>query len=180
MDPVRNLFNILVIITAITMILFLLLYRREGLARNPLIVMIIAFLTTMILWLAFLGASALFSGYRLIQISPQMLVILILLASILLLSIFRPGVIWRRSSVIILILGSAWILLISALAIFGLSFVTAWYVRENLITWVIASLSLALILQLALLFQNHRRMRGGQNGEQEFDATGEDHTGREN
>lgn len=176
MQPLRFLFSFLVITTTLLVLIGLLFSKKRNPARNPFVLIIMSFLTTMILWLAWLGLIHVF-GSRSVGISPQLLTILFLLAGSILMPTVNPKHAENRLSSLIRFLGLAWALMIAILAVVGLSSITDTYARTHAVTWAIASLSLCFSVQAVRALQEHG-VRGNNNDEGN-DAGREGYSGRE-
>ena len=177
MDPIRALLDVLIILTALSVILGLLFSRKKNPAQNPLILIVMVFLTVLIMWLAYLGATTLLKGCNPVVISPQTLIVVILFTAIASLSFFKPRSHSNPIHILILILGSLWVLLISILAVVGLNSITADYATKHIGVWAILSLSITLALQIILIFQRYKR-KGDQNAKG-LNLRREDYPGRE-
>ncbi len=150
MDTVRQLFDVLVVCTALFVILRIItsdLIIRA--ARNPFVTIVMGVMLTTIGWLAWDGLQMLFQGYSLFTISPTFLGILGLVVLIIMASVFQPQNIMRLLAMLLI---GAWVFLAGVLAILGLSHVDAYYVEQNVITWVFLSLIIALILQIVVRY----------------------------
>ena len=178
MDPIRALLDVLIIVTTLSVIIGLLFSKRRNPAQNPLVLIIMVFLTVLIMWLAYLGAINLLKGCNPVVIPPQTLIVVILFTGIVSLSFFKPRTNSNPIHTLILILGSLWVLLISILSVIGLNSITADYAAKHSGTWAILSLSITLAIQIILVFQRYKK-KGDRNAKG-LDLRREDHPGREN
>ena len=176
MDPVRALLDVLVVFTAIVVILWLLFSKSRNPANNPLVLSVMVFLSTLIVWLAFLGTARILQGYRPLPISSQTLILVCLFVAIAAVSFFKPRNHRNPLHILILILGSIWVLLVSILAVIGLSCITSTYATTHIATWAISSLAITFVLELVLLFQRYRR--GGKEDAKGHALSREDNTRR--
>lgn len=162
-DPLRQLFDILVISTALFVVTWILgspLVHRA--ARNPLVTLVIGFMVTLIGWLAWIGIGLLYRGYSPLPLSSTTLIILALLILVFMAAAFRPENLQRLA---IVFLGGAWVFVIGVLAVTGLSVIDAFYVQENVIRYVIIALAASLGLQVGLrLLVIRRQTQQGQEG----------------
>ncbi len=149
----------IVIAATLGVVLWLLFSRKRNPSGNPLVLMVMAFMTSLILWLAVLGVGFLLSGRVAVRVSPHVVVIVVLLGGITLLA-FAASPRSARAGVL-LVPGVAILLLASGLATVGLSHVSGSYVRMAAIPWVITSLALTLVIQGILSIQRLRGKGGG-------------------
>lgn len=159
---VKGIFDILLVSSALFVIVYILgtgLVSRAS--RNPMVTLVMGFMLTLILWLAWLGISMIYQGFDPFQLSGTSITILGLLILIFMISAFRPD---RGAQIVVHLFIGAWIFLIGLLAVVGLSAVTAWYVREYSMTYVLVALGVSLGLQVAIKYLTHRWERKHRNG----------------
>lgn len=143
-------------------IIWLICSRRRNPLRNLGILLVMAFMVTLIPGLAFRGAAFLLSGTSGAAASASVLAILVLLVGIILLGLFGREGGWKSKPSLLIVSAFGLLLGISWLAAVGVSHLPDRLVKAAAVPWVLASLSLTVAVQIAVRVQRSKA-EGGKN-----------------
>jgi len=149
-DPVRATFNIAVIVTALLVLLWIITSRLSFRAhRNPVVILVMGFMLTLILWCGYIGVEALFQGFNPIELDWQIVAIVAVIGLIAGIGILRPE---NTRQIGMMALFGIWVALIGILAVIGLSQITAEYVKAHTLNFILVGLLVSLALQLVVRY----------------------------
>jgi len=149
----------ILIAATLGVVVWLLVSRTRNPLRNPLVILVMCFVSTLIGWLAVLGTGYLFTGTAAVRVSPHVVIIAVLLGGIAILALSAAS--GSRASGLVALPGAAALVLASWLAAVGLEHVSGPYLSAACVPWVLSSLSLAFAIYLLAAIQRTRPKGGG-------------------